>query len=288
MARTQRTAVLLAVGAAVTAWLAWLAIPGFTDDSLTRIERRGVIRIGYAVEAPFAYRSDSGEITGEAPELARYVVSRLGIPRTEWIQADFGELIDGLAANRFDVVAAGMFVTPARAKRVLFSEPTCRVLPALLVRRGNPRGLHAYEDFLRGPELRVAALSGAVEERVLREIGVPETRILLVPDAKTGLAAVETGASDGLALSAPTIHWMAARDRLGQTEIATPFHASPKQRDTYAAVAFRNDDPALRDAWNAVLAPYVGSPAHLALVARFGFGRGEMPGNVRTESLVAP
>jgi len=48
------------------------------DDSLERLKRAGVIRVGYAVEAPHAFLAPGGRVTGQSPELARLVIARLG------------------------------------------------------------------------------------------------------------------------------------------------------------------------------------------------------------------
>ncbi|MCE1252324.1 MAG: hypothetical protein LWX83_02120, partial [Anaerolineae bacterium] len=44
------------------------------DQSLTDLQQKGVIRIGYAVEAPYAYVLENGKISGESPEVAKVIV----------------------------------------------------------------------------------------------------------------------------------------------------------------------------------------------------------------------
>ena len=105
-----------------------------------RSGRPGFIRIGYAVEAPYAFLTPDGELTGESPEVAKRITSRLGIPRITWRQVEFASLIDELDAGRIDMIASGMFVTEERARRVAFSIPTFHTHQALLVRAGNPGG----------------------------------------------------------------------------------------------------------------------------------------------------
>lgn len=248
------------------------------------------VRIGYAVEAPYAFVDGQGRVTGESVEVARHVAEVLGIRRVVWVQTEFGRLVPELLAGRFDVVAAGMFITPERARRVAFSEPTFHVRQGLLVRRGNPLGIHAYEDAIAREGLEVAVLTGSVEEGLLRRMGLAERRLVRVPDATTGRAAVETGAADALALSALTLRRMAAWPAAGETEIVAPFR-QPRV-DTvgllgYGAFAFRPADRPLRERWNQVLARYVGSPEHRTLLVRFGFTDEDLPGLVRTADLLA-
>ena len=73
------------------------------ETTLQRIQREGVVRIGYANEAPYAYADEkSGRLTGEAPEIARVVLKQMGIERIEGVLTEFGSLIPGLKAQRPD------------------------------------------------------------------------------------------------------------------------------------------------------------------------------------------
>lgn len=124
----------------IGAFLALLLVFRATrDDSLDRLRSKGTITIGYAVEAPYAFLTPDGTVTGEAPEIAKVMASRLGIGHIAWRQVEFGSLLAELEAGRIDVIAAGMFITPKRADRASFSLPTFRVREGLLV----PRGIRA-------------------------------------------------------------------------------------------------------------------------------------------------
>ncbi|NTV64582.1 MAG: ectoine/hydroxyectoine ABC transporter substrate-binding protein EhuB [Oscillochloris sp.] len=263
----------------------------FRDQSLAERQRDGTIRIGYAIEPPYALLKPGGQVSGVFPEVARQLTSELGIQQVEWIQADFDALIPGLEAGRFDVIAAGMYITRERAQRVAFSEPLLHVQQGLLVRAGNPLELSSYQEAVSRPEVRLAVIAGAVEEGLLRRIGVPEGQIVVVPDASTGRAAVENGVADGLALSSPTICIMAARDELGQTTVAQPFEQPDPafaQGNGYAAFAFRMADRQLLAAWNIALRSFVGSPEHLQLMVEFGLSEAESPGSITTAEILSP
>jgi polar amino acid transport system substrate-binding protein len=260
------------------------------DHSLERYRAAGVIRVGYAVEAPYAFLKTGGEVTGESPEVAKRIIMRLGIRDIEWRQAEFGALISELEGGRMDVIAAGMFITPQRAERISFSEPTFHVREGMLVSKGNPRGLHSYGKALTEADIRIAVLSGAVEEALLRRMGLPESQLVLVPDALTGRVAVESGMADGLALSSPTIQWMALRDQLGKAEPAQPFEQSESTLaglSGYGAFAFRMGEAQLLSAWNEVLEDFVGSSEHQELIAPFGFTARELPGTKTTKEILS-
>ncbi len=254
-----------------------------SNDTLAQARHAGVIRIGYAVEAPYAFLALDGKVTGESPETASVIATRLGIARIEWRLAEFGDLIEGLEANQFDVIAAGMFITPERQQRVAFSAPTFQVRPGLLVRKGNPLALHSYSDLQQRTNVRIAVLTGSTEEKHLLELGVPLQRLLRSPDAASARAAVRSGDTDALALSAPTIRWMVAHPIAGRTEMAEPFEEATGTMVTQYALggyAFRLSDRELRAAWDAELSRFIGSAEHQRLVSRFGFTAEELPGRV--------
>lgn len=282
---------LVSAGIAVAGIGMWVFnAPSQRDETLARIQREGVIRIGYAVEPPYVFLNAQGALTGLEIEVAKCIVARLGIPRIEWQMTEFGALISDLEAGRFDVISAGMFITPERAQRVCFSEPTFHVHPALLVQSGNPDGLHAYEDVIKLPHIKIAVLHGSVEEAMIRELGVPDAQLIVVPDALTGRFAVESGLAGGLALSSPTIRFMALQQNLGLTEIAQPFTAptfSGAQITGFGAAVFRKTDTVLLEAWNRQLSGFLGKTEHHRLLTRFGFNDAELPTAVTTAEILS-
>jgi polar amino acid transport system substrate-binding protein len=248
------------------------------------------VRIGYAVEAPYAFLAADGEVTGESPEIAHVIATKLGITRIEWIQTNFASLLADLELNRFDVVAAGMFITAERAARVTFSRPSFHAMQALLVRRGNPHRLHSYADVVARPDVKIAVVASAVEETLLSNLGLPRPRLIPVPDTQTGLAAVMSGLADGLALSSPTIRWMSRLNPYGETEMAIPFRqveTAEAARLGYGAFAFRPRDRALADAWNTAMAGFIGTAEHRELVANFGFTREEVDNLPTVDEILA-
>lgn len=260
-------------------WLAWLGLA--EDEALSRVRTTGVVRIGYAVEPPYAMIATDGRVTGESPELARLVAAHMGIERIEWIQTSFDALIADLQEGRFDLIAAGMFITPERENVVIFSAPTLRVAPGLLVRTGTPVVPRTYDAIIASPSLRIAALAGSVEEQHLLAGGLPAARLLSVPDAVAGRSAVESGVADALVLSLPTIRTMARARPQTLEALPVETHPSGAQPSSvfHAAFAFSPGNHQLRRAWNAAQADIIGTPAHLSAIAPFGFDAASLPGH---------
>lgn len=262
---------------------ALLAAPAATAGTLDDARAKGSIRIGFANEAPFGYATPSGEATGEAPEIAKRIFKKMGIAKVEGVLTEWASLIPGLRAKRFDVIAAGMFITPERCKQVAFSNPTYRLGQGFLVKAGNPKNLHSYGDLAADSTAKLAIMAGAVERGYAEKAGIPEERILMLPDQVSLLSAIQFGRADAAALTALSIRRMAEKGG-ARVESASPFE-TPADAFGYGAFAFRKADGALRAEFDKELAGFIGSDAHLDLVAPFGFTKAELPGKVTSETL---
>lgn len=113
--------------------------------TLDTIKSNSSIRIGYANETPFAFTETDGNVTGESPEIAKIIFAKMGIKQVNGVLTEWGSLIPGLRAGRFDVIAAGMYITPARCKQVLFTDPQYQLPDALLVAKGNRKNSTAMK-----------------------------------------------------------------------------------------------------------------------------------------------
>ena len=273
------------------------------EPTLERVRREGVVRVGYANEAPYAYiESGSGELTGEAPEVARLVLERIeeelgrdGAGGAEEIEiegvlAEFGALIPGLKAGRFDVIAAGMYVTPARCREIDFSDPTYCIGEGLLVERGNPMNLHSYDD-VRENGATVGVVAGAVELGYARAVGIPDERIVVFPDPPSAVAGVQTGRVDAYAGTSLTVHDMLRKARDPDLAAAEPFE-NPVIDERVArgcgAFGFRPGDDAFREVFDRHLDEVLGSPEHLRVLTELGFPEEALPGETTADELCAP
>ncbi len=208
--------------------------------------------------------------------MVRAVLSKMGIPQMDGVLTEFGSLIPGLQAGRFDIIAAGMFVTPKRCEQIQFSEPTYGIGQAFLVGEGNPKGIEDYSSIAENDELKLAVMAGAVEGGYAKDAGIPMDQLVVLPDQSSLVKAVQAGRADAAALTALSIADMAAKnDGVESTE---PFGTVAGQSVVgHGAIGFRQDDADLYEAFNAALKDFIGSEEHVALVTPFGFGKGFLP-----------
>jgi polar amino acid transport system substrate-binding protein len=182
--------------AAMAASAAPLSVRALAASTLERARQDGFIRVGFANEAPFGFATPDGKLTGEAPEVAKAVLKAIGIPQVDGVLTEFGSLIPGLKARRFDIIAAGMFITPKRCAEILFSEPSYGIGQAMLVKAGNPKKIVDYGSIVANKELKLAVMAGAVEAGYAKDAGVPQGQLVVLPDQSSLLAAVQAGRAD--------------------------------------------------------------------------------------------
>jgi polar amino acid transport system substrate-binding protein len=262
--------------------------PGM-QTTLQRVSTDDLVRIGYANEAPFAYMDIvSGRVTGEAPEVARAVLSRMGIHHVESVLTEFGSLIPGLQAGRFDIIAAGMYILPERCRQVRFSNPSYSTGEAFLVRHGNPDALHSYGDVLKHPHVLLGVVTGAVEIQYAHNVGIPPAQLVYFPDGPSAVEGLVAKRIDAYAASRPAARDLAGKAADQGVELAVPFAdpvAGGRPVRGYGAFGFRLGDAGFADAFNRGLRGFIGSDAHRKLVAPFGFTAQELPGNANAQSL---
>ncbi|WP_374112614.1 ectoine/hydroxyectoine ABC transporter substrate-binding protein EhuB [Georgenia sp. EYE_87] len=255
--------------------------------TLEQLTEDGTITVGFAGEAPYSYQED-GELTGATVALHEKIWGELGVENVEGVQAEFGQLIQGLNAGRFDVIAAGMSILPERCEQASFSEPEFMYTTALMVEEGNPHGLTDMQSIAEAEGVQMAAMTGAIEASYADSLGL-ET--LQVGNPQDGMDAVTGGRADVFALTGISLNWMADNNPDAPVEVTESFEAVIDGVEQVGAggTVFRDADTELRDAYNEELAKIVeDETAYLDVVGDFGFTAQERPtGDLTTEQLCA-
>lgn len=257
--------------------------PATAQSTLDKLRDQGYVRAAFANEVPYGYVDEEGNLTGESPEVAKAIFKRMGVDTVDGVLTEWASLLPGLNAGRWDVVAAGMFITPERCKEAAFSNPSYKMGQAFLVQAGNPHDLHSYQDVTDNPDVTLGVMAGAVEYGYARDAGIPEDQIQQLPDQASMLAAVRAGRVDAAALTSVSIERMARRGG-DQVERAKPFE-TPKEAIGYGGFAFRQADKKLVREFNKHLEDFIGSQEHLDLVNEFGFTEANLPGDVTAREL---
>ncbi|MGG1876131.1 ectoine/hydroxyectoine ABC transporter substrate-binding protein EhuB [Paenibacillus cisolokensis] len=260
-----------------------LAACGDQGSTLEKAIERGYVTVGFANEKPYAYQTADGELTGEAVEIARVILERLGVGEMRGELTEFGSLIAGLQANRFDMITAGMFITPDRCSAVLFADPEYSIGEALAVKQGNPLSLGSYEDIAANEEARVAVMTGAVEIGYLEKSGIPSERIIQVPDQASAISALQADRVQAITMTGPSLQAMLDSASDDQIERVADFEQPVIDGESvrgYGATAFRQADTEFQQAYNAELQKMKESGELLEILQEFGFTEDELPGDM--------
>ena len=261
---------------------------GSDNSTLAKAKSQGYVTIGFANEKPYAYKTSDGQLTGEAVEIARVVLNNMGIKEMKGELTEFGSLIGGLQAKRFDMITAGMFINPKRCAAVLFANPEYSIGEAIAVKKGNPAQLHSYADIAKDPALKVAVMTGAVEIGYLEQSGVKQEQMLLVPDQASALNALQAGRANAVTMTGPALQAMldsAKDDGLERVTDFTQPVVDGKSVKGYGATAFRLDDKEFQQAFNAELNKLKESGELLTILKKFGFTEQELPGDATSDAL---
>jgi len=256
--------------------------------TLADAQKKGSVTVGFANENPYAYKDADGKLTGEAVEIARVILDRLGITEMKGELTEFTSLIAGLQAKRFDMVTAGMFINPKRCEAVLFANPEYSIGEAIAVKQGNPLKLGSYKDIADNDKAKVAVMAGAVELDYLKASGIPEDRMVIVPDQDAAISALQSGRVDAMTMTGPALQSRLDSAKDSKLERVMDFEqplVDGKDVTGYGATAFRPDDTSFQEAYNAELEKMKESGELLEILKQFGFTEQELPGDMTSSQL---
>lgn len=272
---------IFALGAAALA-LGTAAGSVSAQSLLDKIKNGETIRIGFSNEVPWAYPGDNNQPLGFVNAMAIDVLEKLGTTKIEPIVTEWGSLIPGLQAGRFDIVTGGMYILPERCRNALFTEPLGTFADALLVPNGNPDDLHSFDD-LRDKGLTLVTGAGYNTVKNARGVGLADDKIMQVAGPAEILQAVKAGRAAAGSGTYFTMKEFADKD--DDVELADPF--TPPLIDGYPGFAFLPTQQAEVDAFNAVLKDYIGSDQMMETVAEYGYSKANLPDGTTTATLCA-
>jgi len=278
----------------VVALVTFVALPSAAlgEGKLAHLQETGIVRIGFANDAPWSFAKSDGTLGGIDYDVAKIVFGRLNVKNLEGVLNKFGSLIPGLEANRFDVLASGFYIRPARCEQVAFSIPTIAIGDGLIVKSGNPKNIGGYKTVVEHPDIKLGAVVGAATMKNAIAAGVPENQIITFSDNISVVAAVRAGRVDGGIMTAAAAQTVASGAPEGTISRALPFEPAivdGKPVVNYAGFAFRKEDDDLAKAFDAELAKIIGTPEHVKILERYGLSKNELPpATVTTADLCKP
>jgi polar amino acid transport system substrate-binding protein len=244
------------------------------ESVLEKIKKGETIKIGYSNEKPYAYQNKDGKMDGFVNVTGLAILQKMGAKKVEGVLTEWGSLIPGLNAGRFDIITAGMYITPKRCKNVAFTEPMGVFAEGIIVKKGNPMGLKSYGDIAK-KKVKLATGRGWTTIGYAQKGGIKAGMIMKVPDPAAILQAVTSGRA---AVGGGTILTMTqlAKNSGGAVEVVNDF-AAPDYTKGYSAYAFRRSDTKSRDAFDKVMKAYLGTPAMLKAASMNNYTKQMVP-----------
>ncbi len=270
---------LLTVGCALAA----TTFTAFAGPLTDRIASGEPIRIGFSNIPIWGYPDENGDARGFVNEIAIGILEQMGYTNIETTVVDWGGLIPGLQANRYDLITGGLYILNSRCQNIAFSEPIATAGDAFIVPAGNPRGIQTYQDILSQGVMMVTGSGYNTIEAARRE-GLGDDQIMQVPGPSEMLAAVKAGRADAGGLTYFEAAFLAANDPA--VDVTDPA-ALPDWTQNWVGVGFRFADEDFMAQFNAALADYVGTEAMMASVAEYEYTASNLPGDPTTEWVCA-
>lgn len=181
------------------------ALPAFGRD-MQDVLNEGRLRVGVGLFAPWAMRTEDGELLGFEVDVARQLAEDMGVTPDVRVYA-FDELIPALEKQEIDVIAAGLTITPQRALHVNFSNPYAEGGIAIATNTANTQAVTALED-LDAETFTVAVVEDSVAIELARR-ALPRAGLRVFPSVEEAGAALVAGEVDAFLEDEPAPTFLA-------------------------------------------------------------------------------
>lgn len=224
------------------------------------------LRVGYAIEKPYAYLDANGDLTGYAIESTKILAGQLGFKDIIWVQIPFPSLIDSLINKRVDIVSAGMFITPEREELIAFSIPFVNVDSAFLA--STKTRLRLLSEKNKASPIKVAVLENSVEAQILEQLRMSDIEIITTPDSFAAIATLRTTRTDAIFLSIPSL--LSIQSDMSDTHQIIPAdRILGRNVSNKVGFGFHLENDKLLSRWNAVAKAWMNSRQHQQLLENF-------------------
>ncbi|MEH6522390.1 transporter substrate-binding domain-containing protein [Sulfitobacter sp.] len=244
-----------------------------------RIDAGETIRIGFANIPLWGYPDENGNADGFTNDIAVETLAKMGLTNIEAVVGDWGGLIPGLKAERFDLITGGMYILGSRCENVSFSTPVAKAGDAVLVPAGNPKNINNYADVLSGGHIMVTG-AGYNTVEAAKKVGIDDAHLMQVPGPTEMVAALKAGRADAAILT----YFEASHLANDHDEIELGDNSlMPIWSKNFAGIGFRHEDQDFLAGFNEALAGYIGTDEMMAKVAEHEYGVDHLPGDTTAQ-----
>jgi L-cystine transport system substrate-binding protein len=227
------------------AFLALLALaPGCSlgqpaaGDPLDRVRESGTLRVANTqANPPWNFLDEASRPVGYDVDVAHELARRLGVPNVEFVASNYQSFIEGVRANRFDMVISGQTITPERREQVDFSRPYQVNGVSIFVKTGD-RSITSLADLAGRP---VGVTAGTTNEKMARE-QIDGADVRTYDNATLALTDLARGGVDAMLVSRFQGTYLAERNGLTVEPVGELLAREVN------AMTFRKDSPRLKQA----------------------------------------
>jgi polar amino acid transport system substrate-binding protein len=229
------------------------ATPAAAQGTLAKAKAAKTLVVGISGgNAPIAWMSASDQPMGITLDFCQAMLKREGIEKIDVYTMPFGSLIPALTSGRIDLACDTFFPTEKRKQLVDFTDILFYNSEALIVKKGNPRGIHKLGD-LAGKS--AGSYEGTVWIDWLNDLNKQGAKIetKAYPTPTELIADVAAGRLDGGLVDAVLAAYAVKQNPNLGIELVTDYQ--PREKVSNAvALAVRKDSGDLREALNGTLA----------------------------------
>ncbi len=251
------------------------------DSTFQTAQQTKKLTVGIANEKPYGYVDTNGRPTGAIVDIIRAVLAPYGITEIDANVVDFGALIPGINAHRFDIIGAGMYIRPARCKAIAFSNPVTRSGGAFLAKKGNPKGVHSLKDVAAKGDVTLGTQTGTSQVEEVKQAGISRDRVVLFAKDTEALAGLQAGRVDVIYFPDLEANTLLEASKDPNLERVMPFDQiigpDGKPAWNYQALGFRKSDADLVEAVDKQIASLLSSGKLLEIIRPYGYSQNELP-----------
>ena len=177
-------------------------------NSIEQVRKSGTLRVGVSLFEPWAIKNKNQNLDGFEIQIAKQLAKDLGVT-PEFKIVDWEDLLNKLEAREFDIIIAGMAITPERALRVNFSIPyaTSGISIAACLRK--TKNMNALDE-LNDKKVIIGSVSNTVSENIANQVFSKAT-LKSFTKSEDAINAVKKGDIHALVASSPIPQFLAIK-----------------------------------------------------------------------------
>jgi polar amino acid transport system substrate-binding protein len=177
-----------------------------SQDVFDQIIKKGEIRVGISLMAPWVMKDKEGKYIGFEIDVAKQLANDMGV-KPVFKLYEWNKLIPALVNREIDIIASGISITPKRGLKIRFSNPYSSSGYNLVSNLKLTKDFTSIKD-LNDSKVYIGVVKGTVSESLVPKV-FPRAKLDTYKDNKEATDAVVNGTVHAFVASAPTPRFVA-------------------------------------------------------------------------------